>query len=50
MGNKKIQLDIQGMHCASCVAHIKGDLEKKSGVKDIDNAYRQAAQWLEKKI
>lgn len=30
---KKIQLNIQGMHCASCVAHIEGDLKKKDGVK-----------------
>ncbi|MGB0757346.1 MAG: heavy metal translocating P-type ATPase [Patescibacteria group bacterium] len=30
---KKIQLNIEGMHCASCVAHIEGDLKKKEGVK-----------------
>ena len=30
---KKIQLDIQGMNCASCVAHIEGDLKKTKGVK-----------------
>lgn len=32
--NKKTQFNIQGMHCASCVAHIEGDLKKKDGVKD----------------
>lgn len=32
--NKKIQVDIYGMTCASCVAHIEGDLNKKEGVKN----------------
>jgi P-type Cu+ transporter len=32
--SKKVQLNIQGMHCASCVAHIEGDLKKKAGVKE----------------
>lgn len=32
--NKKIQLDIKGMHCASCVSHIEGDLSKTKGVKN----------------
>jgi len=32
---KKIQLNIEGMHCASCVAKIEDDLKKQSGVKDV---------------
>ncbi len=31
--NKKTQLNIQGMSCASCVAHIEGDLNKKDGIQ-----------------
>ena len=34
MSFKKIQLDIVGMNCASCVMHIEGDLKKLKGVKD----------------
>ena len=30
----KTQLNIEGMNCASCVAHIEGDLKKLNGVKD----------------
>src|SRR3989338_8771767 len=33
--NKKAQFDIHGMTCASCVAHINGDLNKKEGVKSV---------------
>lgn len=31
---KKIQLNIQGMHCASCAVHVEGDLKKKEGIVD----------------
>jgi len=34
MSNKKTQLNIEGMTCASCVAHIESDLKKKPGIKD----------------
>lgn len=30
----KTQLNIEGMTCASCVAHIEGDLKKLNGVKE----------------
>src|SRR3989344_7309109 len=30
----KTQLNIAGMNCASCGAHIEGDLKKLKGVKD----------------
>lgn len=32
---KKTIFKIQGMSCSSCVAHIKEDLNKKTGVKDV---------------
>jgi P-type Cu+ transporter len=32
MPTKKLQLSVKGMHCASCVAHIEGDLKKMAGV------------------
>lgn len=35
MSNQKVQLDIQGMHCASCVVHIESDLKNKAGIKDV---------------
>ena len=34
MSSKTIQLNIQGMHCASCVARIERGLRKLPGVKD----------------
>jgi len=42
--NKKIQVDIHGMTCASCVAHIEKDLGKKDGVKNarVNFALEQA--------
>lgn len=33
---KKIQFDINGMHCASCAVHIQGDLKKKEGITDAN--------------
>jgi Cu+-exporting ATPase len=53
MKKKKIQLDIEGMHCASCVANIEGDLKKKDGVADarINFALEQGAvEFDEEKI
>jgi len=41
---KKIDLKIQGMHCASCAANITNDLKKQTGVKDarVNFALEQA--------
>src|SRR3989344_3502387 len=32
--NMKTLIDIQGMTCASCVAHIEGDLKQVKGVSE----------------
>ncbi|MDP2683701.1 MAG: heavy metal translocating P-type ATPase [bacterium] len=53
MVNKKIQFDIHGMTCASCVAHIEGDLNKKEGVKNarVNFALEQAeVEYDEEKL
>ncbi len=34
MNNKKLNLEISDMSCASCVAHIEGDLNKAKGVHE----------------
>jgi Cu+-exporting ATPase len=36
---KKIQLDIEGMHCSSCAMNIDFDLEDLSGVKTAKTSY-----------
>ena len=35
---KKIKLDIEGMHCASCATNIERSLKKVKGVKDANVA------------
>lgn len=47
MATKKIQLSIQGMHCASCVAHIEGDLKKRNGVASAAVNYATEQAWVE---
>lgn len=32
MNTKKIQFNIQEMHCASWATHIEGDLKRKPGI------------------
>lgn len=32
---KKIKLNIEGMHCASCAANVERSLKKVKGVKEV---------------
>jgi len=32
---KKIKINIEGMHCASCAGNIERSLKKVSGVKEV---------------
>ncbi|OGH10817.1 MAG: hypothetical protein A3B38_03900 [Candidatus Levybacteria bacterium RIFCSPLOWO2_01_FULL_36_13] len=36
---KKIQLNIEGMHCSSCAMNIDFDLEDLNGVKTAKTSY-----------
>jgi P-type Cu+ transporter len=50
---KKVQFNIEGMNCASCVNHIEGDLQKLDGVNSamVNFALEQASvEYDEEKV
>lgn len=44
---KKINLDIQGMHCSSCAMNIDFDLEDLDGVKNAKTSYAKQKTEIE---
>lgn len=39
---KTIKFDLKGLHCASCIMNIEGELEDIPGVKNVKASYAKS--------